>query len=289
MRRAVLATLVAGAATAAVVLAASVALALELLRCYSGVLPLPDQPICGSGLWGHEAVPGGLLAITAAMVAASGWCAVAALRTQFVGASMLLRRLLAAAIPAPPGLLAAADALGIPRIVYVRLDTATAFTVGVFRPRVIVSDSLVRLLTAEELEAVLVHEREHQRRRDPAAFGLARTVARANFVVPMFGHLADRLVLSAETAADAAAVRQSGTRTLVAALAKLSSDAAEPDAALGSVRGMLEERVLTLAGRPVTTPVAVRVRVASLAGLAAVLLPAGAVVAAYLRVRGVVA
>lgn len=273
-----------GVATAVTI--AAVALGAELARCYVGVFPLPDQPICGTGVWGHEAVPVVLLALTVGIGLTSAWLTVIAVRDQFMVARALARRLLIHAIPPPVAVRTAAHAVGIERILYVAEGPPTAITLGLVRPRVVVSKALVRILTPAEFQAVLAHEREHQQRRHPAIFGLARTIARANFLVPALAHTAHRIVLAAETGADQAAVDRYGVRPLVAALQKLSSATPEPDVALGSVRGLLDERVLILAGRPTDARAAPRVKLASLAGLLAVATPAVVVLVAYLRVRG---
>lgn len=282
-----MATVAVGFVVATAVTVAAVALGAELARCYVGVFPLPDQPICGSGVWGHEAVPVVLLTLTVGIGLASAWLTGLAVHDQFMGAHALAHRLLVRAVPPPVELRSAARAVGLDRVVYVVQGPPTAITLGVVRPRVVVSESLVRLLTPVELEAVLAHEREHQRRRHPAIFGLSRTIARANFFMPALTHTAHRIVLVAETAADAAAVDRYGVRPLVAALQKLSMETPEPDIAIGSVRGMLDERVLVLAGCPSDAGAAPpRVKLASLAGLLAVATPAVVVLIAYLRVRG---
>jgi len=56
------------------------------------------------------------------------------------------------------------------------MDVAVAFSSGLLRPRVYVSTTLLRRLSASELEATLLHERAHVRRRDPLRCWLVELV-----------------------------------------------------------------------------------------------------------------
>jgi hypothetical protein len=90
-----------------------------------------------------------------------------------------------------------------------------AFAAGLRRPRVFLAASLVNGLPADQLEAVVEHERAHVRRRDP----LVRLCAR----VLSFAHLPgvrrvllEDLALASEQACDAEAGRRVGDRLAVA-------------------------------------------------------------------------
>lgn len=56
------------------------------------------------------------------------------------------------------------------------MDAAVAFSAGLFRPRIYVSTALLRRVSASELEATLLHELAHVRRRDPLRCWLVELV-----------------------------------------------------------------------------------------------------------------
>jgi Zn-dependent protease with chaperone function len=87
--------------------------------------------------------------------------------------------------------------------------------VGVVRPTVVISEGLLRNLTAEQLHAVLLHERAHATRRDT----LLRLIARATtlFMWPSARRcLLLALDLAAEQSCDEAAARAMGDRLAMA-------------------------------------------------------------------------
>jgi Zn-dependent protease with chaperone function len=55
----------------------------------------------------------------------------------------------------------------VDRLVCLAGDDATAFCAGLLRPRVYLTEGVVRVLDPGALDAVLVHESAHARRRDP--------------------------------------------------------------------------------------------------------------------------
>ena len=98
-------------------------------------------------------------------------------------------------------------------------------------PRICVSTELVARLDADELRAVLIHERYHLRHRDPLRVVIARYFAAGLYVVPVVDELATFYALQKEIAADDEAVRQVGVSPLAGALYKLLPDA--PDREFG--------------------------------------------------------
>jgi hypothetical protein len=122
---------------------------------------------------------------------------------------------------------------------------AHAFCAGYLRPAVYVSRGALELLSAEELDAVLLHEAHHRAARDPLRFALARILSQALFFLPALAALGDRLHELAEQRADAAAVLAAGERAPLAS-ALLAFDAAAPTGAAG----ISPERVDALIGRP---------------------------------------
>jgi len=88
-------------------------------------------------------------------------------------------------------------------------------SVGLLRPRVLVSDGLLAAASNDELEVMLAHEAAHVRRRDT----LARLFVRAGSLLlapGARGLLLSTLELSAEQACDEAAAAQVGDRLRVA-------------------------------------------------------------------------
>jgi Zn-dependent protease with chaperone function len=116
-----------------------------------------------------------------------------------------------------------------------------AFCAGLVRPRVFVSTGALRRLEPLELRAVIAHEAEHARRRDPLRLMLVRAVADAFPFLPALSRLASQQAAIAELAADAAAVHGLGSRQAVAAAIVAFGDAGAGEIA--------PERVDRLAGR----------------------------------------
>lgn len=115
---------------------------------------------------------------------------------------------------------AAALAVGVaPHTVHVvRGLPNPAFTAGWWAPRIYVAEEVSEVLSAAQLAAVLAHEAEHVRRRDPLRLSLLRFLGCTLFWIPAFRRLAADAADEAEIAADDAAA---GERPLVLASAIL--------------------------------------------------------------------
>jgi Zn-dependent protease with chaperone function len=137
-----------------------------------------------------------------------------------------------------------------------------AFCAGYLRPSIYVSERTIELLGDDELDAVLAHEREHGRLRDPLRFAFGRVLGGALFFVPGLRPLYRRYADLAEVHADAAAVAEVGRRPLARAL--LAFEAGGHPA----VAGFAAERVDSLLGEPVRLGLPVRRLGASIGGLA---------------------
>ena len=74
-----------------------------------------------------------------------------------------------------------------------------AFTAGWWRPRIFLAVQLERLLTEDELTAVILHEGAHARGRDPLKLSAMRFLASMLFYVPALRRMADDLADEAET------------------------------------------------------------------------------------------
>lgn len=164
---------------------------------------------------------------------------------------------------------------------------AFAFCQGLVRPQVVISTGLVAQLGSEELLAILAHEADHARHRDPLGFVLARLAGAAMAWVPMARRLAQGFELRAELSADAFAVEVSGRRAIASALLALgvSAEATAATAPASSRADWLGLRVETLWSHrmPAAARFAGRLAVAFLslgllaAGVVAWAIPRGAV------------
>jgi len=97
-------------------------------------------------------------------------------------------------------------------------DDRTAFTYGLFRPRVVVTTALVNQLSDRQLTAVLVHEEAHVDGLDPLRALAVACFGRALLQAPAMRSLLRCHLHRRELAADRAAVRVVGRSALVEAL-----------------------------------------------------------------------
>jgi Zn-dependent protease with chaperone function len=142
-----------------------------------------------------------------------------------------------------PALLSVVDGLPSP-----------AFTTGWLRPRIYLSSCLPERLSGPELEAVLAHEAEHVRRRDPLRLSVLRFVACTLFWLPAVRQLTEDLADEAEVRADDAAARDRPL-ALATALVRLAQWLRPLPVAHGGVgfdeRDLLQRRVRRLTGEAV--------------------------------------
>jgi Zn-dependent protease with chaperone function len=135
-------------------------------------------------------------------------------------------RLLLAALPvatsSDAALTQVAEAAGV--TLYVTpASRAAAFCFGLLRPRVVVTSGLLERLTLEEQAAVVWHEAEHVRNREPLKCLVARLASNTFFWIPLLRDLLDRFLLVKEIAADQRAVAHTERAALVGALYEVAS------------------------------------------------------------------
>ncbi|MGI8554322.1 MAG: M56 family metallopeptidase [Dehalococcoidia bacterium] len=129
------------------------------------------------------------------------------LRTRHAVSS--LRRASLASVPCE--LAQQCEELGLSgRVEFVALPTAVAVCHGFRTPRILLSSGLLARLTGAELEAVLLHERLHLRRRDPLRLLIAQSLAATFRPLSLASALAQRLALEQEVLADRAAAQAQG-------------------------------------------------------------------------------
>ncbi len=118
-----------------------------------------------------------------------------------------------------------------------------AFVMGVFHPKIYLSEGLLSTFDQYALQPFLAHEQEHVRNRDP----LLRIVASAAllFYFPGTASFVKRLITQAqELAADAEAARQIGDRTRVAeSLVRLARFSIPPATAFKFAQSDIQTRV----------------------------------------------
>lgn len=135
---------------------------------------------------------------------------------------------------------------GQPGVAVIPGSAPQAFCAGFLHPRIYVSQGTVELLSRDELDAVLQHEREHLQARDPLRLACARVFSRALFFIPALAPLGNRDAELAELRADDAAVAAAGGDRRALALALLAFESGAP---AGS-GGVAAERVDALLGEP---------------------------------------
>lgn len=131
--------------------------------------------------------------------------------------------------PAAPVVAALAHKLDIQARLDVVISTsAEAFCYGLLRPRICVTTGLLHLLSLDELEAVLRHERHHLRRRDPLRVLVWTAIDGGCWWNKGRGEQAR---LRRELAADRAVIAAGGRAALAGALLKLLACSGESLAA----------------------------------------------------------
>ncbi len=127
---------------------------------------------------------------------------------------------------------------------------------GLLRPRIVLPHGIERLLTQDELEAVLIHERTHAARRDNL-IGLLHELSLCLFWFHPFVWLtARRLALYRELSCDESVVRRGRAEELIAALAKLAEHR-EPFLLQATASSLIGQRLALLTQRRRPSPLLV--------------------------------
>ncbi len=138
-------------------------------------------------------------------------------------------------------------------LVVLGTEEACCFTIGLFRPVVVVSTGLLQRLGPDEVAAALCHEAAHARRLGPLRQLTASVAASAVFFVPVLGDLAQAAQLQEELGADEAAAARYGKAALLSALRVLlaapqvAGDARAPLSSMARP-AMLQKRLEALGG-----------------------------------------
>jgi len=140
-------------------------------------------------------------------------------------------------------------------------DAGAPAVQGLVRPRISLPPGIQRLLTGPELDAVLLHELTHARRRDNLLRLVHEVGACAFWFHPLVWLTGSRLALYRELSCDEAVIRRARGRDLVSALAKLANPA-ETLLLQAGASSFLADRVATLVSPRRTSPAASALRAA---------------------------
>jgi Zn-dependent protease with chaperone function len=145
----------------------------------------------------------------------------------------------------------AAD-LGIGRLVCVEGTSPVAFCAGGLHPSVYVSEGLAFALDDAELEAVLMHEKDHLHQREPLRRALRRAATWGFFYIPILRWWGRYQAERSELRADRLALSRVTPQVLARAL--LRAEWATPSLrAATAFAGAAEARVAQILGDPLPT------------------------------------
>ncbi|KEK24652.1 M56 family metallopeptidase [Bacillus gaemokensis] len=84
----------------------------------------------------------------------------------------------------------------------------TAFTIGLFHPKIVISEGVFQSFTEEEIDAIVLHEEYHQKSRDPLKLFLFTLLAEGMMYVPILKGMLHRYHTYQELLADKYAMNQ---------------------------------------------------------------------------------
>ncbi|WP_342415857.1 M56 family metallopeptidase [Paenibacillus sp. FSL R10-2782] len=101
--------------------------------------------------------------------------------------------------------------LGADRIWVIDYAKPAAFTMGLWKPRIVLSSSLLSLLDKYEEEAVIYHEAYHMKHYDPLKTWLLQMCATLLFYLPVLRHITNHYKIAREILADNEAIKRTGS------------------------------------------------------------------------------
>ncbi|MGG1616145.1 M56 family metallopeptidase [Paenibacillus sp. NRS-1782] len=101
--------------------------------------------------------------------------------------------------------------LGADRIWVIDYANPTAFTMGLWKPRIVLSSALLSLLDKYEEEAVIYHEAYHMKHYDPLKTWLLQMCATLLFYLPVLRHITNHYKIAREILADNEAIKRTGS------------------------------------------------------------------------------
>lgn len=123
--------------------------------------------------------------------------------------------------------------LGEGQLQIISYKAPIAMTIGLWKPRMILSTGLMDMLEPNELHAVIEHEKCHIRYRDPLSIFLLSMISKSMWYIPIFAWMADKYPIMIELRADKYAITQmKQSAHLGSALLKLLKQAPTPHISL---------------------------------------------------------
>lgn len=208
---------------------------------------LSGHGLAGLHSGGHNLWPAvAFIAVVGAGALAGVW----SLWRQIAASRRLARRVSELELPLPDAVADAAARVGLRgRVQLLDSDQRFSFAYGALTPRVVVSRGLQAAADADELDAVLEHERYHVRNLDPLKVVLARALPATFYYAPALSALKVRYVAGRELAADRRAYQSCGRKPLAGALFKVVRGPSWPElqtaAAIGGPE-LLDARITQL-------------------------------------------
>ncbi len=83
-----------------------------------------------------------------------------------------------------------------------------AFTIGLFRPKVVISEGMIQTFSDEEMDAIIFHEEYHQNNHDPLKLFCFTLLAEGMTYIPILKGLLQRYHTYQELAADKYAMQK---------------------------------------------------------------------------------
>ncbi|MBE0340097.1 M56 family peptidase [Paenibacillus sp. 28ISP30-2] len=101
--------------------------------------------------------------------------------------------------------------LGADRIWVINYAKPAAFTMGLWKPRIVLSSALLSVLDKHEEEAVVYHEAYHMKHYDPLKTWLLQMCATLLFYLPVLRHITNHYKIAREILADNEAIKRTGS------------------------------------------------------------------------------
>lgn len=139
-----------------------------------------------------------------------------------------------------------AEEMGLLRkLFFVSVDLPLAFTYGFFKPRIVISEGLVKVLEPAELKAVLLHEKYHVLKKDPLKIFILRALFNNVFPLGLINRLIHSFSVTMELRADKYSQKGLGVEQqfLASALLKLIHFEATPPQFAVGITSVLDARI----------------------------------------------
>lgn len=146
------------------------------------------------------------------------------LAVQIIKTNVFLKKSFKKKTSLPRKLVSVATVYGLEgKVTIIKDERFVSFCYGFLKPKICLSTSLIKNLTKEELEVVLLHERYHLKNFDPLRIIVSKTISQMFFFIPTLRDIDAHYAFSKEVSADMDALKNGTKESLVSALSKLLS------------------------------------------------------------------